>query len=262
MEIYTRNLIYNHRSMKNVNNLPRFSMKHTHNTYELIFFEHGEANYVVESRRYRLNNHDLILTKPGTYHYIEIQSSMEYSRYNVAFNPDLLGDILSCVPPDVEVINCPLQSIIAENFRRMDYYSSRLTEENFKDVLIGLLKEIFYNLSFVSLDVINLPSELSPSITRALDYINRNLFTIKSVKEVCEQLNFSESYFFKLFNDQLKITPLKYINLKRLRHAQTLIQSGKKPSEVYLECGFDSYVGFYKQYLKIFNHSPSRENTV
>lgn len=66
MEIKIGNLIYNHKRLKYIKNSPHFSMKHTHNNYELIFFERGEANYIVESRRYRLKNYDLILTKPGT----------------------------------------------------------------------------------------------------------------------------------------------------------------------------------------------------
>lgn len=260
--IKTEMVTYDHKALNYMRNHPHFSMKHSHNTYEIIFFEHGDAHYVVESRKYKLKNNDLILTKPHSYHYIEIQSNMEYSRYNITFDPILLEDVLAIIPSNIEVINCSANSIITECFKRMDYYRQHLNETHFVNILIGLLKEIFYNISFSSTDVINIPSELSPCITHALTYINENLFEIKSVDDICKKLNLSKSYFFRTFNEQLKISPMKYIILKRLQHAQSLIQRGKKPSEIYAECGFESYVGFYKQYLKIFNHTPSQEKTI
>lgn len=259
MEISTEDLIYNHRVLNYMRNRPHFSMKHVHNTYEIIFFERGDANYVVESKRYRLKNNDLILTRPGAYHYIEIQGNVEYSRYNIAFNPYLLGQVLDFIPKNLDVLSCLQNDIITENFRKMDYYSQHLNETDFQEVLLCLLKEIFYNIPIVSTNNVDTPSKLHPIIIRSLDYINQNLFTIKDVPSICQDLNISESYFFKLFNDQVKISPMKYINLKRLQNAQKLIRDGHKPSEIYLDCGFGSYVGFYKQYMKIFNYAPSKE---
>ena len=260
MEILTNDLIYNHKVLNYMRSRPHFSMKHVHNTCELIFFEHGDAHYIVESRRYHLRNNDLIITLPGSYHYIEIKGNVEYSRYNVAFNPALLGNILNLVPKNLDVLNCPNGGVIAENFRRMDYYSQCLNETDFQEVLLCLLKEIFYNIPLESADNADVPSALHPIIIRSLEYINQNLFTIKDVPSLCQDLNISESYFFKLFSDQVKVSPMKYINLKRLQNAQKLIQDGHKPSKIYLDCGFGSYVGFYKQYIKVFNRSPSKES--
>ncbi len=260
MNINTKNLIYNHKTFLNVNKSPHFSMKHSHTLYEIIFFEKGDADYIVEGRLYHLKKNDIIFTKPLDYHYITVHSNSEYARYNIAFNPDLVDkNVLDLIPKNLEVLNCPPKSIIAETFNKLDFYSENLDENAFIDILKCLLKEIFYNVSLNSFDINKNSSELSPFITQALNYINRELFTIKDVKDVCNYLHLSESYFFKLFKKQLKIPPKQYINLKRLNHAQKLIQSGHKPSEIYSECGFETYVGFYKQYVKQFGHSPSKE---
>lgn len=260
MNIFTKRLIYNHKTQQNVKDHPHFSAKHSHTMYEIIFFEKGDANYIVEGRLYKLKKNDLIFTRPLNYHYIAIQSNAEYSRFNIAFDDTFIEkEILDLCPPDLEVINCPQKSIIADIFNKLDFYSEQLPEPIFAEILQNLLKEVFYNLSFYSKEVIQSPSELSPIITRALAYINRNLFTLKNVKEVCEHLHVSEPYFFKLFKLQMKIPPKQYINLKRLQYAQKLLQCGKKASEVFVECGFESYVGFYKQYVKTFGYSPSKE---
>ena len=260
MNINKANLIYNHKTFLNVNKSPHFSMKHSHVLYEIIFFEKGDADYVVEGRLYHLKKNDIIFTRPLDYHYLSIHSNCEYSRYNIAFNTDFIDKrVLDLIPQNVEVINCSQKGIIAETFSKLDFYSKNLDEESFIDILRCLLKEILYNISFNALDLNQNPSELSPFITQALAYINRDLFTITDVKDICDYLHLSESYFFKLFKKQLKIPPKQYINLKRLHHAQKLIQCGHKPSEVYLECGFETYVGFYKQFVKQFGYSPSKE---
>ena len=204
----------------------------------------------------------LIQDEPFNYHYIAIQSNAEYSRFNIAFDESFIDKrILNLLPNDFEVINCPSKSIITDIFNKLDFYSENLCEASFIDILQGLLKEILYNLSFYTKEVVQRPFELSPIITRALKYINRDLFTIKSVKDICDHLHLSEPYFFKLFKSQMKIPPKQYIILKRLQYAQKLLRCGRNASEVSIECGFESYVGFYKQYIKTFGYPPSKEKS-
>lgn len=260
MEIKRPDLVYNHRVLINAREKPQLQMKHSHNTYEIIFFESGDVDYVMEGRRYRLRKNDLVLTRPYTYHYIEVRSSSEYSRFNVAFDESVIGsELIAKLPEGIEVINCSEAGVITENFKRMERYSREFCEEDFLELLKGLLREIVYNLSTVDGDLMHIPEEVSPIVSRALEYIADNLFRVESISEICEALSLSEPYFFKLFKKQLKISPKQYINLKRLQYARDLIRRGRRPSELYLECGFETYVGFYKQYVKTFGHPPSAE---
>ena len=131
----------------------------------------------------------------------------------------------------------------------------------FIDLLSAMLKEILYNLALSHKDVITIPSEISPVLSRTLSFINDNLLTLKGVEDIANHLSLSLPYLFKLFKQQLKISPKQYINIKRLHYAKKMIIYGKTPSEVYAECGFESYVGFYKQYVKQFGYPPSQEKT-
>ncbi len=253
---------YDHACLSNPYDKRHSFMLHSHNTYELLFFERGDAVYVIEDRKYHLKKNDLIFIRPRMYHYIDLQSNAEYMRINIAFDTSFVGkELLHSIPSSVEVINCPKGSVIAENFRRMDYYRENLPKEDFASVLSSLLREIFYNIKLSKETVSSLPSMMSPLLTRAIEYINSNLYTIKSIEEISSELFITEAYFFKIFKDQLKISPKKYINSKRLLQAQKLIRRGKRPTDVYAECGFDTYVGFYKQYVKTFGYPPSKEET-
>ena len=250
---------YDRSVLKNPYDKRQSFMLHSHNTYELLFFEGGDAEYVIEDRKYQLKKNDLVFIRPRMYHYIDLKSNAEYVRFNIAFDADFVGkELLHSIPAETEVICCPPKSIIFENFKRMDYYQKALDEKEFFDILSGLLREIFYNI-LLSNQSVAIPSEMSSLLSSALSYINENLFTIKSLKEISDRLFITEAYLFKLFKNQLKISPKKYINSKRLLHAQKLIRRGKKPTDIYSECGFDTYVGFYKQYVKHFGFAPSRE---
>lgn len=237
-------------------------MKHSHNYYEVLYIESCDATYVIENREYQLKKDDLVFIRPLMYHYIEFKSNAEYKRYNIAFYPDFVNsETLKSIPEDLEVVHCHPNEIIAENFQRLDYYKSRFDQQSYKMIISNLLEEILLNLQFTKNDVLGTPSSLSPILEKALDYINEHLFTLKRIEEISEALFITESYFFKLFKDQLKISPKKYINTKRILHAQQLILRGEKPTIVYQKCGFESYVGFYKMYVKAFGCPPSQNKS-
>ncbi len=263
MNIKTPELIYDYMKYDSPLSMPDLSMQHSHNYYEMLYFEKGDATCIIEDRRYELHKDDLIFIRPTLYHSIEINSNEEYSRIQVSFSPYAIDkEIIKKIPEKFEIIHCQTSGIITDNFKKLRYFDSKLIEEkDFLDVLYVLLIEIIYSLSLHSEDVISIPSEISPLLTKALAYINSNLFTIKDVSEISSELFIAEKYLYKLFQTQLKITPKKYINTKRLLHAQKLLQRGKKPTEVYRECCFETYVGFYKQYVKIFGYPPSQEHT-
>ena len=263
MEIRNNRLIYNHLRYQTPYSYPQTFMKHTHNMYEIIFFEKGEATYVIEDRKYQLKKNDLIFTRPFKYHYIEIKSNTEYSRFNILFDNSIVDkELTKRIPEEIEVLNCPKESILADIFSRLDYYSAHFDEAEFTKLVTILLKELLYNLRLSGDNTMNIPKESSPLLTQALNYINDNLFSIKSIKEVSAHCFVSEQYLFRQFQQQLKISPKKYLNTKRLLHAQKMIQKGKKPIEVYLLCGFETYVGFYKQYVKTFGYPPSQEKQI
>lgn len=99
MDIETDYLTYNHYHYKNPASIPENFQKHSHNTYEIIFFEKGDATYVLEDKRYQLNRGDLIIIRPIKYHYIELKSTSEYSRFNLAFNKYFLDEkLLKSIP--------------------------------------------------------------------------------------------------------------------------------------------------------------------
>ena len=234
---------------------------HTHNDYELLYILSGDVSHVIENRKYKLKKDDLVIIKPNMYHFVQVDSSKDYERYNILFNPKLLGiNNIELLPNDIEIINCKHRPIISELFKKTDYYSGVLKKEELKDVIAMLIKELIYNLSLSDIgEDPALWENIHPLISKAITEINDNLFNISNIEEIAVKLGVSESYLYRIFKKELKTTPLKYLTEKRLLIAQNLILCGKKPTEVYSECGFLDYTSFYRSYLKLFGYSPSKE---
>jgi AraC family transcriptional regulator, exoenzyme S synthesis regulatory protein ExsA len=73
--------------------------------------------------------------------------------------------------------------------------------------------------------------------------------------------NRSISSFKRDFQTIFKSSPHKWITEKRLQLAFTLMRNGlKKPSEIYLEVGYEDFSHFSKAFKNRFGVSPSEAN--
>lgn len=239
--------------------LPRdvYSM-HTHNIYELLYFVKGDATYVIEDKKYKLRPHDLILIRPYEHHFVQIDSTTDYERYDILFDPELHGvEGLDRLPRELAILSLAEDAVSLDLFRRLDLYAARYDRESFMRLLPHLLSELFYS---VSLSPGTAPVEgsiTSPLLSEALRYINENLFTVRNTREIAAKLFVSESYLFRLFKRELHQTPKKYIRDKRLLLADRMIALGERPTRVAATCGFADYTTFYRNYIALFGRPPS-----
>lgn len=232
---------------------------HCHSRFELLYIISGEMEHVVEDRKYRVKAGDLILVRPSMYHHLEQLSEEPYARYDILFDPDRIGVDISKLPEEMEVISLLNNPIADGLFRKLNSYQERLPEELFAKLLEQMLFELFLNLQLFSDATHREKIFLSPILSRALAYINENLFTIADVDEVARALYISPSNLYYLFRNALHQTPKKYITEKRLLAAQRKIFAGSKPTEVYKECGFRDYTTFFRSYTARFGCAPSED---
>ena len=233
---------------------------HCHSRFELLYITGGEMEHVVEDRKYRVKAGDLILVRPSMYHYIEQCTEQPYVRYDILFDPERVGVDVSVLPEDIEVISLLNNPIADGLFRKLEYYAEGLEEDEFLQVLEQMIRELFLNLKVFSDAKHREKIFLSPILTRALAYINENLFTINDVEEVARALYISPSNLYYLFRTSLHQTPKKYITEKRLLAARRKIFAGNKPTEVYKSCGFRDYTTFFRSYTARFGRAPSEDN--
>ena len=231
---------------------------HTHNAYELIYFLNGDATHVIEDRKYKLKKGDIVLIRPFQYHFIQIDASATYERYDILFDIEKhCVESVGMIPENVEVINVAGNSIVEDIFRKCDLYYQNSDRDIFEKILSHLLSELFYNISLFPQPHSPNTTTLSPLISKALKYANDNLCTLTGIEEIANHLFVSESYLFRLFQKELHQTPKKYIMEKRLLLAQKMIRNAEKPTVAFEKCGFGDYTTFYRNYTAFFGHAPS-----
>ena len=245
-------------------NTPTVDMisKHIHYEYEFLYIISGDITYIVEDKKYKLKKHDLVVTVPNQYHFIQIDSPAEYQRYNLLFDPQTLKieDSLEYLN-DINVINCKQLPIITDLFQKLDYYVSFDNDEKFFNIATAFIKEILYNLLIEKSFEKSQAENIHPIIKTALKTINDKLPEQINIKQLTSSLYITESYFFKLFKQELKTTPHKYINEKRMFKAREMILQGVSPTQACSLCGFTDYTSFYRNYVKLFNVAPSKEKS-
>lgn len=235
-----------------------------HDIYELILVKQGELSYIIDDRKYYVKSNSLIFTRPGKRHIINFLSKEAYERYDILFDRKLVfPEVFEKIPRDIDVITLNKNYPIEEIFKKMDFYCENFSGEALKNILAGLIDEIFYNFMLLCENnhekTLENKYDVNPLVSKAVRIIEENIGDDLCLDILCNKLFITKSYLNKLFNRYLRISPKKYIISKRLIAAQNKISEGAIPTSVYEECGFKEYSTFYRNYKDYFGYSPSEE---
>lgn len=256
----TRELHYSHVTSPLPLSAGHYSL-HTHEVCELLLFKGGSATYIVEGRSYPLQKNSLVITRPATVHAIRIDSDEPYERYNLLFDlEDLMESVREGIPKSLDVLHLDSSHVIVNLFQKMDHYFQQLPEPEFNRVLSLLIEEVFFNIRLAAEQHTEQSAVSSnPLIQQAIAYIEENITTLTGIEDICSALFITKSHLHHLFSRHMRITPKQYILSKRLSLAQQAIRSGSKPTEVYLQYGFNNYATFFRDYKRYFGCRPSDE---
>ena len=236
---------------------------HSHEVFELIFVKRASASYCIDGKEYPIGRHNLVLTRPFEIHTLNLEEGSVYDRYDILFDESVMPrGVYEKIPSYLNVMSFEGNSTVIGLFDKMDYYFSRLGEEELSIVIRGLIREVLINVAMeASVNDTGIDAVTNTLVCRAIEYISINLLTLGGVEDICRELYITKSHLHHLFMKHLHTTPKKYITTKRLALAQREILAGGKPSEVYLRSGFTDYSTFYRAYCNYFGRKPSDKYT-
>lgn len=90
-----------------------------------------------------------------------------------------------------------------------------------------------------------------------IEYVNEHFRENINTETLAKELCFSRGKLSSLFKFFSGITVNEYINMLRVKHANSLLISGKGVTEAAMESGFQSIRTFNNVYRKIMNKTPS-----
>lgn len=251
-------LYYSHKADEPAVQTPSF-VDHYHTVYEMIYFLSGDAEFIIEDKRYPLKTGDLILVPPGQHHNVHILSPARYERYVLRFSEYLIpSDILAKFS---RFSGCYFvgDTVIPSLFNRFDTHIENIGDDKQKLKMLFrcVLTEIIVYFSCIGGKENTSVSLLKDDMAVVLDYINKNLERPLCLEDICREFHYSKSYICHEFSVSMGVPIITYVRTKKIMYADALLRSGKCPTEVAAQCGFSDYSTFYRMYKKIMGKAPS-----
>lgn len=95
------------------------------------------------------------------------------------------------------------------------------------------------------------------AVQRMQDYIQENLYSVITIKDLAKASLYSPWYSYRLFLECLHMTPAVYVRRMRLSKAALKLRDNHiRIIDVAFEAGFESVDGFQRAFLKEFGCNP------
>lgn len=228
---------------------------HFHMIFEILLFISGDAEFVIENKKFELNSGDLLFIPPGHHHNINVNPEKPYERYVLKF-PEY--DIPNNLLPIIKTKNGCYKTdktAIPSIFERFDVHA-----ENYQGIdMCGLLKCVLREILYYSCKD-SKPSEFeiyNKNMIDVINFINENIAKKISLDDICKRFHYSKSYICKEFQQCMNAPIMQYVRTKKILLADSLIKSGVNPLGIYEQCGFSDYSTFFRAYKKLLGKSPS-----
>ncbi|MGE8081292.1 helix-turn-helix domain-containing protein [Peribacillus loiseleuriae] len=247
---------------------------HRHDVLEVLVFLDGECDFFCEGKTYSLRRGDVVVIPPYAVHKANVKSIDNYERIIVSVSEHLMSDFLSSSPSMKEnIVNQKTQGsyvlhLHSKNFQDIIFLLDEVTnriksdEENFP---FTINYQLFQALQVIFDPASSMPSlrnkdELDQRFLSVLEYIETYLTEADlSLDNVSNYFHLNKYYFSHYFKKNMNLPFYRYVSLKRLSFAVTMIKQNQiSIEEIALKCGFPDYSSFYRLFRKEYNISPKK----
>ena len=235
-----------------------------HPFHEIFLLIGKEARFASENFVGKIGAHALVIIPKERFHQFDpVGEECDYHRYVLQFDTvGSLSSVISELMSRVRVIREPSRALIFI-FEKMAMLADSDIDFHDKSLLIeALFCELLMELKYGEGASGAESERIDQTVESILAYVDAHYLENITVESIARALNFSESHISHRFKDVMYISLYSYVLKKKLIHARRLILGGARATEVASACGFGSYSGFYKVYLKYFGISPSDSSSV
>ena len=233
---------------------------HEHEYYEVILVLSGNIKILLSDQTETGTGNRIILTRPGTPHFITCNPDTLYSRRYLLFSHDFLADyvpewnqlqtifgktgrIISITPEQTEQLARLLDQINNET----DLFRQRL-------LVLYLLSRMADFAKTKNLTAVKIP----PYVTDALNYIGDHFAEKIIAADLAWQLNVSRTTLMTGFKQYTGSTINEYLTHCRLKQATRLLQEGLTEAEAAESCGFCDSSGLIRSFKRWHGMPPKQ----
>ena len=133
--------------------------------------------------------------------------------------------------------------------------SGNISDSTAADGALRLLASFF--LETVDADELKQGKEVFEKFSPAFKYIEENISREIKIQELARTVNLQENYFTNLFTKHFKISPVRYLNLQKIKLAQMLMyKSSLSLKEIAQQTGFSNEFYFSRVFSKTAGMPP------
>lgn len=245
---------------------------HHHDFFEIYFLIDGDVTYLIDSKIVHVMPGDLLLISPGELHQVCIRPEMAaYERYVLWVDPAVIqrlssqvSDLSLGLDPSRPGYGNQLRLSPEDRARVQDLLEQLDRETNTPDYGTDLLRDALVTQLLVTVNRLaarqgswmDEDSRTNRAVAQVISYVNLHYSEPLSLDMLAERVFVSKYHLSHEFNRQMGTSVYHYIQKKRLLIARQLLAQGGKPNEVYTNCGFSDYTGFYRAFKSEYGISP------
>lgn len=245
---------------------------HHHDFYELFFLMTGDVTYTIESRLYHVLPGDMLLISPRELHQLCIRpEESAYERYVLWLKPALLRrlsteetDLSQCFDTGRPGYGNLLRMKSASRTKILSLLEMLYQESEQERFGTAMLQESLLVQFLITLNRLVAqgdtrledPPGVNHTVTQVIDYINLHYGDPLTLGALADRFYVSKYHLSHEFQRQVGTGVYRYIQKKRLLIARQLMAQGFRPGQVYENCGFGDYAGFYRAFKAEYGTAP------
>lgn len=244
---------------------------HSHSFYEFLYCCNTcGVEYLVGTRRYRLQKGDVIFVSPGVSHRPILPEQMtEPYRREVLWISQEFAQLIQSQYSHIQSENPPATNLVRTAGTKWEFLADlfhtgvREAEERkfgWEAAVMGnsMLLLSYLSRAFRELSAAPLRAEKPELLDRALDYIEEHLADKLTLADTARHFYVSESTVSHLFQQKLGVSFYRCVTQRRLIAAKELIFQSMPMDQVSRQVGFRDYSSFYRAFRQEYGISPQQ----
>ncbi len=237
---------------------------HHHDFYEVYLLIEGELDYIIDGKKYKLKDGNILLIRPNQLHQPIFENlNQKYERYVFWIRKSLLSSEKTYMNNSE---NCSYISGIAQTEKSaiialsdLLIYNQSTHNKNSSDIdisIASLLCKIFERL-FEETE----PAKFQPihtGLEAVIQYIDENIEKPINLDDLTPVAFLTKYHLCRQFKQKMGVSIYQYSLKKKLLLANNLMKNDIPITKVFSKCGFGNYSSFYRAYTKEYGMSPQQ----
>lgn len=256
-----------------------WNWKDVHSPFIRIHYvKKGNAKIIREDGVYTLKENHLYLTPSYVKHTYECDGNLELYYIHLYENQGIEMSIVDLIEFPVEVNSFPIDILLIERLieinpgRELTYYDPKTYEDAStiaRNIAFQRKSPLAYEMETQGIIKLLISRFLTHAtyknehieerILKCLHYIHHNIDKPLEIDDLAEKCHLTKDHFIRLFKREMKCTPGKYINRKKIEIAQLQILIGNENiNEIAFRLGFENISYFNRLFSKLTGVPPGR----